>query len=99
MTTYSSLEAKPFNAFSDLEFNTHPMGKGVQALHKLHNNIVVSVVGGPSGFYGDGEESFEMAAFDNDGNFIALSDGDDVLAWLSKEEVELEIQKLAGQGA
>jgi hypothetical protein len=82
--------------FQDLVFNQHPnkVEGAVQALHELPNGIMISVVGGQS-LYGDGIESFEVAAWHKEGHeWIKLSEHDEVLAWQSKEEITEAIQKL-----
>lgn len=93
MGPFEQLEPQDFHGFSQLEFKPHPRGTGVQAVHKLLNGLVISVVGGP-GCYGDGESSFEMAAFQTDGQFLPLTEDDDVMGWLSKEEVEQVIESV-----
>jgi hypothetical protein len=93
---FPDLTVQPFTSFDDLNFQPHPVGQGIQALLKLPNEIVLSVVGGPY-FYGDGEETFEMAAFDQAGNFIQLDEYDDVAGHLSKEEVEEKARSLAAR--
>jgi len=82
--------------FQDLVFNQHPnkMEGAVQALHELPNGIMISIIGG-QGFYGNGESSFEMAAWDKGNHdFIRLSEHDEILGWQSKEEIEEAIQKV-----
>jgi hypothetical protein len=74
--------------FDDLVFRPHLIGRGaVQATLDLGNDIEVSVVGGP-GLYGNGETSFEVAAFYKTlGKFVPMPGGDDVSGYNSKEEV------------
>ena len=74
--------------FDDLVFKPHPIGRGaVQARLDLGNDIEISVVGGP-GLYGDGETTFEVAAFYKTlGKFVPMPDGENVSRWNSKEEV------------
>jgi len=84
--------------FQDLEFAPHPnkMEGAVQALHELPNGITISVVGG-QGLYGNGQSSFEVAAWHKGTpDFIMLSEYDEVIGWQSKEEVTEIIQKLLG---
>jgi hypothetical protein len=84
------------NSFEDLVFAPHrnKMEGAVQAQHDLPNGITISVVGG-QGLYGDGIESFEVAAWrTKDIDWLRLSEHDDVLGWQSKEEVTEIIQKL-----
>lgn len=85
--------------FDDLIFNENNitgLGTKKYAKLKLDNNIIVSVVGG-YGVYGNGIDSFEIAAWhDSDkNNFIRLSEYDDVLGWLSKEQVTAKINELS----
>ena len=64
--------------FDDLVFNSHPNGMGgVQARMKFPNGHSISVVGGSQGLYGDGVNDFE----------IWTSDNNDVVGWLSPDEV------------
>jgi hypothetical protein len=74
--------------FDDLVFRPHALGRGaVQARLDLGNDIEVSVVGGP-GLYGNGETSFEVAAFYKTlGKFVPMPDGEDVSGYNSKEQV------------
>jgi hypothetical protein len=74
--------------FDDLVFKPHRVVPGgVQARLDLGNDIEVSVVGGP-GLYGDGETTFEVAAFYMTLNkFVPMPDGEDVSGWNNKEQV------------
>jgi hypothetical protein len=73
--------------FDDLVFQPHPNGlNGKQARLDLNNGRSVSVVFGP-GLYGDGVETFEIAAFDSSGKFIRLGEYDDVLGWRTAAEI------------
>jgi len=67
--------------FEDLVFNPHPHAKGgVQAIMKFQNGHSISVVGGSNGYlrlYGDGVTTFE----------IWTSDNNDVVGWLTPDEV------------
>ena len=74
--------------FDDLIFKPHPMGRGaVQAKLDLGNDILVSVVGG-DGLYGDGKNTFEVAAFYKTINsFVPMPDGEDVSGWNTEEQV------------
>ena len=87
---------KEIKCFDDLVFKAHAnkMEGAVQALHELPNGIMVSVVGG-QGLYGNGQSTFEIAAWPK-GNpdFIMLSEYDEVLGWQSKEQVTEVIQKI-----
>ena len=83
--------------FDDLVFNQHPnhgyQPGAVQAVLTLDNNVEVSVVGGDR-LYGDGVETFEIAAFDSLGKFIKLGLDDDVLGWQSAAEITEIMAKL-----
>ena len=74
--------------FDDLVFKPHRVvPDGVQARLDLGNDIEVSVVGGP-GLYGDGETTFEVAAFYMTLNkFVPMPDGDNVSGWNTKKQV------------
>jgi len=82
--------------FDDLVFTPHPNGieGAVQSQHTFDNGITISVVGGWM-LYGDGIESFEVAAWHKEGyEWLRLSEHDDVLGWQYKDEVTELIQKL-----
>jgi hypothetical protein len=95
---------KEVTCFDDLEFRQHPNGMQgcVSAKHDLPNGITISVIGGDlCRFYGDGINSFEIAAWQTNGQrYLCLTDithhsgGDDVLGWLDKEEITEVIQIL-----
>ena len=74
--------------FDDLVFKPHRLGDGsVQAKMDLGNDIEISVVGGPL-LYGNGETTFEVAAFYKTlGKFGPMPDGDEVSGWNTKEDV------------
>ena len=90
--------------FKDIKFTQHRLGKGnIQGLLKLDNGIELSVVAG-EGMYSSGKGgvrkpidkvedaiSFEVAVFDQDGNFIG-ADNDLVLGWQSREDIDTLIQ-------
>jgi hypothetical protein len=81
----------------DFEFKPHGVIKGaVQGMLKLPNNITVSIVGG--GFqsivggmnrlYGDGVDTFEVAAWYTDsGDWITLGDNNDILEYVDKDRL------------
>jgi hypothetical protein len=73
-------DVNPIIYFDNLEFKPHPMGLGgVQATGLFPiNGKWYSVVGGMDGFYGDGVNTFEVYG----------DDMDDVIGWLTKDEVE-----------
>ena len=77
--------------FSDLKFKAHPnnwMGdNSVQATLDFDNGHWISVVGGASGLYGDGFNTFEIG--------FPVSKGDmDVIGYLSPESITEEIFKI-----
>lgn len=90
--------------FKDIKFEAHKVGKGaIQGLLILDNGIELSVVAG-EGMYSTGKggvreainkvedaSSFEVAIFDQAGNFIG-ADNDLVLGWQSREDIDKLIQ-------
>ncbi len=80
--------------FNDLVFKPHPVGMGGKlAQMVLGNGYTISVVGGREGLYRDGETTFEVAIFDRTGEMIMLSEYDQVLGWMTIDEVNRIIQK------
>lgn len=73
-------DINPIIHFENLEFKPHRLGGGaIQATgHFPINNKWYSVVGGREGLYGDGVNTFEVWG----------SDMDDVMGWLTVDEVE-----------
>ena len=92
---------KEIKSFDDLVFGIHQIaGRGsVQAMAELPNGITISVVGGMSSdghmrLYGDGVQTFEVAAWHRtDHEWIKLGEGD-VLRWQTREQVTEAIQKV-----
>lgn len=84
------LYPEELKTFDDLVFKRHPntwMIGAVQAVLTFDNNQWVSIVGGGNGLYGDGVTTFELG--------FELPDGSiDVMGWLSKEEITLEMFKI-----
>ena len=88
--------------FRDVVFKPHNQVKGgVQGLVKLPNGVTVSIVGGGNGgpsLYGDGVDTFEVAAWWGDhGEWIPLGDGEDVKTYQDKDQVThiiFELSKL-----
>ena len=76
--------------FDDLIFLPHPnrMVGCVQCQYITDNGYVISIVGGPH-LYGDGESTFEVAAWSLDGDqpWVKLSPYDDVIGHRSKDDV------------
>ncbi len=86
--------------FENIKWKQHRIGKGsIQGLLMLDNGIELSVVAGPTmyslpkdaGNSPDDFDKFEVAVFDQDGNFI-LSEEGDVLGWQSREDINKLIQ-------
>ena len=87
---------KEIKTFDDLVFKAHANGMegSVQAMHNLPNGITISVVGGQS-LYGDGVNTFEIAAWTTEGHdWFQLGEYDDVLGWQTREQVTEAIQKV-----
>ena len=80
--------------FNDIKFKLHPNGMGgILGQMELGNGYTISVVGGRQGLYGDGETTFEVAIFDRTGEMLMLSEDDQVLGWMTIDEVNEIIQK------
>ena len=91
--------------FKDITFKPHKVGKGsIRGLLMLDNGIELSIVAG-TGMYSAGKtgvrgavdnvedvSSFEVAVFDQDGEFIG---GDMVLGWQSREDINELIKKFS----
>jgi hypothetical protein len=75
----------------DFDFKPHGViGGAVQGMIKLPNNITVSIVGGGEmgRLYGDGKDTFEIAAWLTDtGDWIDLGDDDDILRYVPKDKI------------
>ena len=81
----------------DLKFLPHPNGVGgVQCKIKTDNGYTISIVGGGLGLYGDGVNTFEVAAWEGDnGEWIKLSPYNDVLAHQSIDRVHEVINDIS----
>ena len=78
--------------FDDLTFQPHAHAKdlGVQASLTLDNGYAFSVVGNTDGgdfFYGDHPNTYEVAVFNQRGDFVPLSVSDDVLAYQAPHQI------------
>jgi len=75
--------------FTDLIFNPHPVHTtdGVRATHKFFNGYTISVVGGGTGLYGDGVNTFEVAIFKPNGKFYQYKESDSVKGWCTDAEI------------
>ena len=75
----------------DFDFKPHGViGGAVQGMLKLPNNITVSIVGGGEmgRLYGDGVDTFEIAAWSTDtGDWIDLGDDDEILRYVPKDKI------------
>jgi len=84
--------------FKDLEFKSHPLGDGIQAVMHFEKGFGVSVVQTPYS-YGGKMGLYELAVIDSEGQLVydtPVADGD-VAGYLQESEVTklmLEIQKL-----
>ena len=83
--------------FRDVVFKPHGViGGAIQGLVKLPNGVTVSIVGGPN-LYGDGVDTFEVAAWwDDHGEWIDLGDND-VKRYQDKDDIThllFELSKL-----
>lgn len=82
--------------FRDIVFKPHNVIKGgVQGLVKLPNDVTVSIVGGPN-LYGDGVDTFEVAAWWGDhGDWITLGDGEDVKTYQDRHDIDMILNQLS----
>ena len=75
----------------DFDFKPHGViGGAVQGMIKLPNNITVSIVGGGEmgRVYGDGVDTFEIAAWLTDtGDWIDLGDDDEIIRYVPKDKI------------
>ena len=84
---------------NDFDFKPHGViGGAVQGMLKLPNNITVSIVGGGEmgRLYGDGKDTFEIAAWLTDtGDWIDLGDDDDILRYVDKDKLQIILLDLS----
>ena len=84
---------------NDFDFKPHGIiGGAVQGMLKLPNNITVSIVGGGEmgRLYGDGVDTFEIAAWSTDtGDWIDLGDDDDILRYVDKDKLQIILLDLS----
>jgi hypothetical protein len=70
--------------FDDIVFTPHTMiPGGVQARVDFEDGSFVSIVGGPTGVYGDGKTTFE----------VWYSDDEDPRGWQSIEDINIEFAR------
>ena len=77
----------------------HPVGRGGRRTRILTDVIEFSIVGGAPGLYGDFDKTFEVAIFDvQTGEFMTRffhpEGGDDVIPYMSGEELEELVNRL-----
>ena len=84
---------------NDFDFKPHGIiGGAVQGMLKLPNNITVSIVGGGEmgRLYGDGKDTFEIAAWLTDtGDWIDLGDDDAILRYVDKDKLQIILLDLS----
>ena len=74
--------------FQELNFQTHPMGTGEQCIVQFPNGYGASIVKGPH-TYGGSQGLYELAVFGKDGGITYETPiTDDVLGYLSEQDVE-----------
>jgi hypothetical protein len=78
--------------FNDLTFQPHANVKdlGVQASLTLDNGYAFSVVANTDGgdmFYGNHPNTYEVAVFNQRGDFVPLGKYDDVLGWQAPHQI------------
>jgi hypothetical protein len=81
----------------DLNFLPHPNGMGgVQCKINTDNGYTISIVGG-HGLHGDGETTFEVAAWKTDGDmgWVKLSPYDDVIGHVAIDTVHQIIDDIS----
>ena len=87
---------KKVYTFKDIVFKPHGVIKGgVQGLVKLPNDVTVSIVGGPN-LYGDGVDTFEVAAWYTDSSeWIPLGDGEDIKTYQDRHDIDMILNQLS----
>jgi hypothetical protein len=85
---------------NDFDFKPHAMVEGaVQGMIKLPNNITVSIVGGGDQMgrlYGDGKDTFEVAAWSTDTNeWIKLGEDNEILEYVDKDKLQIILLDLS----
>jgi len=80
----------------NIEFQPHvTLPDAIQGQIKLANGVTVSVVAGPR-LCGDiDDDTWEVAAWKDDGVWLRLAEYDDVATWITREEVNEIIRRLA----
>ena len=84
---------------NDFDFKPHGIiGGAVQGMLNLPNGITVSIVGGGEmgRLYGDGVDTFEIAAWSTDtGDWIDLGDDDAILRYVDKDKLQIILLDLS----
>ena len=84
---------------NDFNFKPHAMVEGgVQGMLNLPNNITVSIVGGGEmgRLYGDGKDTFEVAAWSTDTNeWIKLGEDNEILEYVDKDKLQIILLDLS----
>jgi len=89
--------------FDDLTFTPHAnlQDLGVQASLTLDNGYAFSVVGNTEGgdfFYGDHPNTYEVAVFNQRGDFVPLQKCDDVVGWQDTMQVSKLMKQFQEDG-
>ena len=82
---------------NDFDFKPHGViGGAVQGMLNLPNGITVSIVGGGEmgRLYGDGVDTFEVAAWRSNNDWIKLGDDHDILEYVPKDKIPFIILDL-----
>ncbi len=81
--------------FKDLNFEPHPTGDGIMVREHFDNGYGVSVING-GGAYNCGDDEFELAIYDKDGELCYNTPiTDDVIGHLSADEVSEIMTRVA----
>lgn len=84
---------------NDFDFKPHGViGGAVQGMLKLPNNITVSIVGGGEmgRLYGDGKDTFEIAAWSTDTKeWIKLGEDNEILEYVDKDKLQIILLDLS----
>lgn len=89
--------------FDDLNFTPHPHAKdmGVSASITLDNGYSFSIVANAEGgslFYGNHPDTYEVAVFNQRGDFVPLGVCDDVIGWQLPHQVTALMQQFQLDG-
>lgn len=92
--------------FDNIVFSKNIFGDGISSRTQFDNGVVLSIIAGKGAysnpreakFHSDDFRSFEVAILDGEGNFITMKfapdAGDDVLGWMSREDINELITKI-----